>query len=114
MPFYENTTGVWVLRSTQVVTGTEAYWQYRQAHKWRTQYWWKVVADDGTDNTTEVYHFYTAHPKELKGQRPPHNTPPIPQNQNQNQNHPPSVPGFELAFLLVAIVLYVIWKKHET
>jgi len=105
--FYENTTGAWVLRNTQVVTGTEVSWRYSQANKWRTQYWWKVVADDGTDNTTRIYHFNTTHPKPSKEPRI-HDKPTL---TNQNSPPPEEVPGFELITLLVVFILYIMWQK---
>jgi len=59
--WYENTTGSWVLQQTNssVSNGTY-YWTYTNASSYDTTYWWKVAVNDGTDNTTAIYHFTTA------------------------------------------------------
>ena len=58
--WYENSTGSWVLRQTNSGVGNGTYyWTFTQANSYSTTYWWKVTANDGTDTTTEIYHFTT-------------------------------------------------------
>ncbi|HEC86436.1 MAG TPA: hypothetical protein ENI49_00975, partial [Thermoplasmatales archaeon] len=59
--WYENTTGSWVLRQTNssVTANSTVSWTYTQASNYGTTYWWKVAVNDGTDNTTAIYHFTT-------------------------------------------------------
>jgi len=59
--FYENTTGSWVLRQTNlsVTSGSRVYWNYTQATQGETAYWWKVEVTDGTYTSTFIYKFTT-------------------------------------------------------
>lgn len=58
--FYENSTGSWVLRQTNSSVSNGTYrWNFDQASDYNTEYFWKVIADDGYVNTTEIYHFTT-------------------------------------------------------
>ena len=73
--FYENTTGNWILQYTETVNGTVVYWNYTDAKKFGTTYWWKVIADDGVDSTTSINRFtirdkVSKDEKETDGVRP--------------------------------------------
>ena len=58
--WYENTTGTWILQQTNSsITNGTYYWTFDNATSYNTVYYWKVVVDDGTDTTTEIYHFTT-------------------------------------------------------
>lgn len=69
--FYENTTGSWILRQTNlsVPVGTRVYWTYTQADQSNTTYWWKVTVIDETNIIASyVYKFTT---KQELGNNPP-------------------------------------------
>lgn len=112
--FYENTTGSWVLRNTQVVTDSTVYWHYKQAKKSRTQYWWLVVVGDGTENTTELYNFSTmGHGKSegnAGGTNKKSNSVSIQSNDSSSTS--PSTPGFEFIIFAIATIIYLhLYKK---
>jgi PKD repeat protein len=59
--WYENSTGSWALLQTDsnVSANSTVYWTFSQASSYSTTHYWKVVVDDGTYNTTAIYHFTT-------------------------------------------------------
>ena len=59
--WYENTTGNWVLRNTNltVTANSSVSFTYNQFDTYSTKFWWKVAANDSTDNTSVVYSFIT-------------------------------------------------------
>ena len=57
--FYENSTGSWVERQeNNSVTNGTFWWQYTQASSSGTDYWWKVIGDNGSE-TTNIFTFFT-------------------------------------------------------
>jgi hypothetical protein len=58
--FYENSTGLWILRQTNssCVNGTYR-WIFSQASSASTKYYWKVYANDGLHNVSQWYCFTT-------------------------------------------------------
>jgi hypothetical protein len=77
--FYENSTGSWILRQTNSSAPNGTYnWIYSQANISLHKYYWKVSSNDGTYNTTGIYHFTTG----LMGVNPivEFTTPPSTQN----------------------------------
>ena len=59
--FASNYSGSWVNYQTNSSVGNGTYrWDFTGASSYSTKYWWKVYANDGTDNSSEVYHFTTA------------------------------------------------------
>jgi hypothetical protein len=59
--FASNYSGSWTnyQTNTSVSTGTSIEWGFTGANTASTTYWWRVYADDGTDNTSETYYFTT-------------------------------------------------------
>ena len=58
--FWENSTGSWVNRqgNNSVENGT-FWWQFTQASSFGTDYWWKVRAENGSDNQSSIFQFMT-------------------------------------------------------
>lgn len=59
--WYENSTGSWILRKTDenITANSTVYWSFTQANQYSTIYYWRVVVNDGTVNTTATYYFKT-------------------------------------------------------
>ena len=59
--WYENSTGSWILRRTEdnVSANSTVYWTYTQASSYVTTYYWRVVVNDSTVNTSANYYFTT-------------------------------------------------------
>ena len=73
--WYENSNGDWVLRQTDSsVNNGIYYWTFIQANSYSTTYYWKVIVDDGTCNTTAIYNF-TTKPKPSSPSPPPNKNP---------------------------------------
>lgn len=82
--WYENSTGSWILRKTDenITANSTVYWSFSQANQYSTRYYWRVVANDGTINTTATYYFttkpqQTSPPSGGGGYTPPPNQHPI-------------------------------------
>jgi len=75
--FYENTTGSWVLIETDtgINSGNGASCTYDEVLEGDTMYWWKVVVDNGYDDTTTyIYHFTTTANPTAEVSYPTHQT----------------------------------------
>ena len=59
--FASNYSGSWVnyQTTTSVSSGTSVEWDFTDANSLNTTYYWRVYADDGTDNVSEIYNFTT-------------------------------------------------------
>jgi len=59
--WYENTTGDWVLRNTNISISANSpvNYTFTQFNNYFITYWWKVAVNDSTDNATEWYYFIT-------------------------------------------------------
>jgi len=57
--WYEKSTGSWVERqnNSNITANSTVYWTYSQASSYSTTYWWRVMVDDGTYNTTATFNF---------------------------------------------------------
>lgn len=54
----ENSTGSWVVRQQNITcTNGTFWWQFTQATSYSTRYYWRVSANDGTNNNTTIFHF---------------------------------------------------------
>jgi len=76
--FYENTTGLWLLKKVQEVdtkTQSQASFEYTNANQAMTYYWWKVTATDENGGDAEkIYKFRTNNPMNLYDEYPEHNS----------------------------------------
>jgi PKD repeat protein len=69
--WYENTTGKWVLRQKNTKVPDCTYqWNFTQAKKYSTTYWWKVAVNDSAHNITAIFHFTTKHIKSTPNIKP--------------------------------------------
>ena len=83
--WYENSTGSWVERqnNSNITANSTVYWTYSQASSYSTTYWWRVIVDDGTYNTTATFNFTVKNEPESPppppggGYTPPPNQHPI-------------------------------------
>ncbi|UCF49171.1 MAG: PKD domain-containing protein [Thermoplasmatales archaeon] len=59
--WFENSTGSWILRRTEsnVSANSTVYWTFSQASTYSKTYYWRVIANDSTVNTTATYYFTT-------------------------------------------------------
>lgn len=61
--WYENSTGNWQLRNTNVsvTANSTVRYTFSQFNNYGITYYWKVIVNDSYDNATAIYHFRTAH-----------------------------------------------------
>ena len=58
--FWENSTGSWINRQeNNSVTNGTFWWQYTQASSTGTRYYWKVRGENGSDNLSSTFTFFT-------------------------------------------------------
>jgi PKD repeat protein len=58
--WYENSTGSWILRQTNIsLPNSTYYWKFQQAIGYSTKYYWKVAVNDSKNNISEIFHFTT-------------------------------------------------------
>ena len=58
--FWENSTGSWINRQeNNSVTNGTFWWQYTQASSSNTDYYWKVRGENGSDNLSSIFTFFT-------------------------------------------------------
>ena len=71
--WYENSTGSWVERqnNNNITANSTVYWTYSQASSYSTTYWWRVMVDDGTYNTTATFNFTVEEEPESPPPPPP-------------------------------------------
>ncbi len=102
--WYENTTGVWVLRQTDssLLNGTY-HWNYLQAADYSTTYYWRVIVSDGNDSKTAIFCFST---------RAEPSYPPSPPAPPIEPNKPPvaNITGPNNAYINETLVFYAIYS----
>lgn len=80
--WYEDTTGPWVLQHTDYNCTNGTYnWVYTNATAYSHLYYWMVIANDTTSNTSRIYHFTT------EAYVPPVNHPPNTPSNPDPSNH---------------------------
>jgi len=59
--WFENSTGSWVLRlnDSNITANSTVYWSFSQASSYVTTYYWRVIVNDSTVNTSATFYFTT-------------------------------------------------------
>jgi hypothetical protein len=57
--FYENSTGSWIKRQTNLTVNSAVQWNYSQASNPGTRYYWRATVSDGLSNISKTYWFTT-------------------------------------------------------
>lgn len=60
--WFENSTGSWILRQndSDITANSTVYWSYSQASSYVTTYYWRVIVNDSTVNTSATFYFTTS------------------------------------------------------